>query len=164
MCVTIYSCPFVNAIERLKQMCWMPLCVRTCELYASRFTGEIWIHLLLRLNIFSWFTSLVISHTFWPIYLAKVTFLGEDKATPITGCGGPLWDIEAPTFSRQLKDGSELSALCSGCFLSPGWFLVHISAGSWVYPRAIVQLEGLGELKNPMTSSGIELMTLLCVA
>jgi hypothetical protein len=24
------------------------------------------------------------------------------------------------------------------------------------YPRAVVQLEGLGKLKNPMTSSGIE--------
>jgi hypothetical protein len=47
-----------------------------------------------------------------------------------------------------------LSALRAGRPLPPGRFLVFISVRSWVGPRAIVQLEGLGQLKNPMTSSG----------
>jgi hypothetical protein len=46
-----------------------------------------------------------------------------------------------------------LSALSAGRPLSPGRFLVLISIrGS----RAIVQLEGLGQFKNPVTSSGIQ--------
>jgi hypothetical protein len=34
----------------------------------------------------------------------------------------------------------------------------------WVNPRVIVRLEGLGQLKNPITSSGIELVTFWLVA
>jgi hypothetical protein len=49
-----------------------------------------------------------------------------------------------------------LSTLRAGRPLSPGRFLVLISVRGWVNLRAIVLLEGLGKLKNPMTSSGIE--------
>jgi hypothetical protein len=52
-----------------------------------------------------------------------------------------------------------LSALRAGHPLPPGRFLVLISVRGWVDPRARVRLEGLGQLKNPMTSSGIELAT-----
>jgi hypothetical protein len=34
---------------------------------------------------------------------------------------------------------------------------LFISVGGWVDPSTIVRLEGLGQLKNPLTSSGIEL-------
>jgi hypothetical protein len=41
----------------------------------------------------------------------------------------------------------------------PGRFLVLISVRGWVDPTTIVQLEWLGQLKNPGTSSGIESAT-----
>jgi hypothetical protein len=40
--------------------------------------------------------------------------------------------------------------------LPSGRFLVLIFIRGWVDPRAIVRLEGLGQLQNPITSSGIE--------
>jgi hypothetical protein len=44
------------------------------------------------------------------------------------------------------------------------WYLALISVRGRVNPGATVGLEGLGQLKNPMTSSGIEPMTFLLVA
>jgi hypothetical protein len=59
-----------------------------------------------------------------------------------------LWDVEAPTFSRQSAHRWRcLSALRAGRPLPPGRFLVLISD-----LRAIVRLEGLGQFKNAMTS------------
>jgi hypothetical protein len=48
---------------------------------------------------------------------------------------------------------ARLSALCAGCFLAPGRFLVLIFVRGWVDVRAIVRLEGFGKLKES-TSSG----------
>jgi hypothetical protein len=48
--------------------------------------------------------------------------------------------------------------------LPPGIFLVLIYVRGLVDPRPIVLLEGLGQLKNPMTSSGIEPATFRLVA
>jgi hypothetical protein len=48
-----------------------------------------------------------------------------------------------------------LSSLHAGRPLPPGRFLVLISVRDQVDPRAIVRLEELGQLKNPITSSGI---------
>jgi hypothetical protein len=57
-----------------------------------------------------------------------------------------------------------LSALCASRPLPPGTFLVLISVRGSVDPRAIVLLEGLGQLKNQITSPGIKSMTFRLVA
>jgi hypothetical protein len=57
-----------------------------------------------------------------------------------------------------------LSDSRSGCPLHPARFLVLISVSGWVDPRTIVWLEGLGQLKNPITSSEIEPATFRLVA
>jgi hypothetical protein len=57
-----------------------------------------------------------------------------------------------------------LSALRAGHPLLPGRFLVLISVRGWVDRRSIVWLEGLGQLKHSVTSSGIEPATLRLVA
>jgi hypothetical protein len=57
-----------------------------------------------------------------------------------------------------------LSALRAGRPLPPGRFLVLIPVRGCIDPRVIVRLEGLGQLKNPMTSSGIEPATFRLVA
>jgi hypothetical protein len=48
--------------------------------------------------------------------------------------------------------------------LTTGKIMVLISVRGLVDPRTIVRLEGLGQFKNPMTSSGIEPVTLQLVA
>jgi hypothetical protein len=57
-----------------------------------------------------------------------------------------------------------LSALRSGRRLNPGRFLVLIFVRGYIETRDIVRLEGLGELKNRMTSSGIEPATFRLVS
>jgi hypothetical protein len=57
-----------------------------------------------------------------------------------------------------------LSAICARSPLLPGRFLVLISVRGWVDTRAIVRLEVLGPLKNPMTSSGTEPTTFQLIA
>jgi hypothetical protein len=48
------------------------------------------------------------------------------------------------------------SALCAGCPSPAGRFLLLISVRGWVDPRATVWLEGLDQLKNPLTSLGMK--------
>jgi hypothetical protein len=58
----------------------------------------------------------------------------------------------------------KLSALGAGCPLLTGRFLVLISVRGCVDPRVIVQLEGLGQMKNPVTLLGIKLVAFWLVA
>jgi hypothetical protein len=78
-----------------------------------------------------------------------------------------LWHIKTPAVSRQLghrwRRGCQPYMPASGP-LPPRKFLVLISVRGWVDPRATVQLEGLGQLKNPMTSSGIKPSTFRLVS
>jgi hypothetical protein len=77
-----------------------------------------------------------------------------------------LWDVEAPTFSRQSVHRLRWSCqpYAPAALYPPGRFLVLIYVRGWVDSRDIVQLEGLGQSKNPMTSSGIEPSTFWLVA
>jgi hypothetical protein len=67
-----------------------------------------------------------------------------------------LWDVEAPTFSRESAHRCRWGCQPYGHPLPPGRFLVLISVRGWVDLRVIVRLEGLGQLKNSMTSSWLE--------
>jgi hypothetical protein len=69
-----------------------------------------------------------------------------------------LWDVEILIFSRQMAQrwrwGCQPYAPVS---LYPiGRFPVLISVRGWVDPRSMAWSERLRELKNPVTSSGIE--------
>jgi hypothetical protein len=69
-----------------------------------------------------------------------------------------LWDVEALTFSRQSAHSWQWGCqpYAPATVYPPGIFLVLISVGGGVDPRTKVWLEELGQLKNPMISSGIE--------
>jgi hypothetical protein len=67
--------------------------------------------------------------------------------------------LRFPHFLDNQITAVRLSALCTGHPLPPGRFLVLISVRGWINPGTTVELEALGQLKNPMTSSGIEPMT-----
>jgi hypothetical protein len=58
-----------------------------------------------------------------------------------------LWDVEAPTFYRQ---SAHRWRRCQPYAPAHPWY------SGWVDPVAIVRLEGLGELENPITLTGTE--------
>jgi hypothetical protein len=77
-----------------------------------------------------------------------------------------LWDVEAPTFSRQLAHRWQWGCQPSKPVpLNPSRrFQVLIYVRRWVDTRAIAQLEGLHELRNSMPSLGIEPTTFQLVS
>jgi hypothetical protein len=56
--------------------------------------------------------------------------------------------VEAPSFCKQLANRCRLSALRAGRLLTPGKFIVLTFVRDWANLRAIVHLEGLGQLKK----------------
>jgi hypothetical protein len=96
---------------------------------------------------------------------------GEPKISINYSCNGlwrpiGLWVVEAPTFSR--KSAHRWQWGCQpyvpvGHPLPPRRYLVLISVRGWVDPRAIMRLQELCPLKNPMTS-GMEPITFWLVA
>jgi hypothetical protein len=86
------------------------------------------------------------------------------KTIPVTGREGPQC-CETPYFpDNRLIDGGEVSLTRRPPFTSPGRFLVAISVRGRVDNRVTVRLEGSDQLKNQMTSSGIEPPILRLVA
>jgi hypothetical protein len=92
----------------------------------------------------------------------SVSRTGKGKAIPVSGHEGPQ-GCETSRLSHfldnRLTDGGEVVSP-----LPPGRFLVLIYVRGRVDPRVIARLEGLGQLKNPMTSLGIEPATFRLVA
>jgi hypothetical protein len=99
--------------------------------------------LIMKLNIFN--------QNYWILHMK------QGKPITVTGQWGLYeWDAEDPTFSRQ---AAHIWLWC--CQLHALYptekFLVLISVGRWVNPRATERLEGLDKRdENPMTPSGIK--------
>jgi hypothetical protein len=102
------------------------------------------------------------------IQLFLPTFYIEVKgeAIPVTDRGGP-YSCDTSRLSHfldnRLTDGGDVSLTRRPPFI-PRKFLVLISVRGSVDLRPIVRLEELGQMKNPMTSWGIESMTFRFVA
>jgi hypothetical protein len=60
----------------------------------------------------------------------------------------------------RLTDGGGVTNLsCQPCtFLPVGILMVHISIGVLFIPRTVMRLEQLSKLKNPLISSGFEVV------
>jgi hypothetical protein len=73
--------------------------------------------------------------------------------------------LDRPDLDNQLTGGTKVVSLTHWLvsLYPPEIFLVPIYVRGWVDPRDVVHLEGLGLLRNPMTS-GIEPMTIQLVA
>jgi hypothetical protein len=89
--------------------------------------------------------------------LKYIMIKGKDKAVTVTDCEGPLGCERSRLphlLDNRLRDGGKAPSLTPWQPFTPRRFLVLISVSSWVDPSAIVRLEGLGHLKNPITSLG----------
>jgi hypothetical protein len=88
----------------------------------------------------------------------------KGKAIPVTGCGSPQgceWSRLPHFLDNQLTDGSVVVRLMLAALYPPGRFLLPISVRDRVDPRAIVQLERLGQLKKSNDLIGTRTRNLL---
>jgi hypothetical protein len=108
----------------------------------------------------------VYTHTHTHTYIYIYTYIR--KSYPCNRPWRPIgfWDVKAPTFSRHFAHRWwwRCQIYAPAALYHPGKFLVLISVRGWVDPWAIVQLEGKGKLKNPMTLSWIEPVNVRLVA
>jgi hypothetical protein len=104
----------------------------------------------------------------WMRLISCMCSVYESKAIAVTGGGGPQCceTSRIPHFlDNQLTDGDEVVSLTPGRALptqEDSWYSFLLEVQST--PSAIVQLEGLGKMKNPVTSSGTESATFRLVA
>jgi hypothetical protein len=79
----------------------------------------------------------------------------KSKVIRVTGRGGP-YGCETSRLPHFLHNRlTDCQPYAPAALYTPGRFLVLISVRGRVDPRAVVRLEGLGQLKNPVISSGI---------
>jgi hypothetical protein len=93
----------------------------------------------------------------WTVPLGNIK--GKGKVIHVTGHGGPE-DCEMSRLPHFIDNLFTDISLTRRPHLFPQedtWYSFLLGA-EWT-PRAIVRLEGLGQLKNPVTSSGIEAAT-----
>jgi hypothetical protein len=115
---------------------------------------------MLNIKVWSaWIHQSLIKYVkYFPYFYALI----KGKAIPVTGRGDPE-GCETPRLphflDNRLRDGGKVISLKPRPPFTPGRSLVLISVRDWVDPRAIVRLEGLDQLKNPITSSEIETAT-----
>jgi hypothetical protein len=76
------------------------------------------------------------------------------KAVPETGRGGPQWDVEFSTSARRWRWGCQSYAQAGLYSQEDSWYSFLLEAKPT--PGSIVRLDGLGQLKNPVTSLEIE--------
>jgi hypothetical protein len=108
------------------------------------------------------------SSSFCTIHIETSNSLTRAFSYLINDCGtlSLYQEVEAHRFVRfrgyhifytfGLHIAMRFSAFSAGRPLPPGRFLVLISVRGWVDPRAILRLEGLGQLKSPVISSRVE--------
>jgi hypothetical protein len=97
----------------------------------------------------------------------SVLMLKKCKAIAVTRPWSPkgLWNVEVPIFSiKSAQKWWGCQPYAPAALYRLGRFLVLVSVTSGADLEATVRLEGLGQLKNPMESSGVESKTFWLVA